>query len=109
MSYVLLQRNLFIFYTFFHYCYIWRAFQLNNISVLIFSHSSNEEGWDPAKVLNNYVVIHLKNIFDAADNLNRIEQEVNTVDELRQMTAPRRYYGHQKVPAQLNEREFDVT
>lgn len=45
-----------IFYTFVHYCCVWREIQLNYIFVLLFNHSSNEEAWEPAHVPDSSVI-----------------------------------------------------
>lgn len=88
---------------------MWSTIQLNDIFVLIFNLSSNEESWDPADVPRNYVILHSDNVFDLADFSYRIDQEVNAVDEMRQLPASRRCYGHHQAPTKLNRRKFDVT
>lgn len=85
-----------------------RTIQLNDIFVLICNNSSKEEAWDPADVRDNSVTLHGDNFFDLADNSYHIDQEVNTVDEVRQITASKLNCGNHKVPAQFNEWEFDV-
>lgn len=41
------------------------------------------------------------------DNSYLIDQKVNAVYEVSQLTASSRYYGHHRVPAQLNQRQFN--
>lgn len=71
--------------------------------------SSKEDGWKPGDFQENGLNLHDDNIFDAANNSYSKDQELNAVDEVRQLTTSRQHYGPNHVPAELYERTLHVS